>query len=235
MNIKRNSLFVAASTLLLFGTAYTGVAGSCGGHRHQKDVTVTCAGGCTTTAECGSAACPVAKAAKADAERVECNTKKCGGSSCGSGCSTEKCCGRAACPVAADTSKDDSTEQKKEAEDSSADVSSVKSYATVSSEQLQSLLASREDVVVLDARSGRFDDGRRIPGARQLSPDAPEKYIVASVPDKDVPVVVYCSNEKCPAGDRLAQRLVEHGFRHVHKLPEGIDGWEGAGHPVEKN
>src|SRR5210317_473029 len=34
-------------------------------------------------------------------------------------------------------------------------------------------------VIILDARSGKWDDGKRIPGAKQLAPDADDKTIAA--------------------------------------------------------
>lgn len=117
MNITKNSLVIAASTLFVVGATYTGFAGSCATRRPKKDVAVTCAGGCTPSAWCGSAACPVAKVAKADAKRVECTSNKCGDVAaqpvpCGAGCTVETWCGSATCPVAAVANVDKNTSRK---------------------------------------------------------------------------------------------------------------------------
>lgn len=87
--------------------------------------------------------------------------------------------------------------------------------------------------IILDARAGKWDDGRRIPGAKQLSAaDAPEKA-AALIPAKDSRVIVYCTNPHCPASKFLAEALVKLGYTNVEKYPDGIEGWAAAGNAVE--
>jgi rhodanese-related sulfurtransferase len=95
------------------------------------------------------------------------------------------------------------------------------------------LIKSEAPLVILDARTkGR--DGRRIPGARFLSPKASAKEAAEAIgKDKDALVVTYCSNVKCPASKYLAKRLHKLGYKNVLKYPEGIEGWAAAGHKVE--
>lgn len=100
--------------------------------------------------------------------------------------------------------------------------------------QVHELIKSGEPVVVLDARSGKYDDGRRLPGARSLNAGSPPEEIAKLLPDKNAKIVAYCAHEKCPAGPDLAKHLVKLGYKNVHELPVGIDGWEKAGFPVEK-
>ena len=107
-------------------------------------------------------------------------------------------------------------------------------YAAISTAALAALLRSGTDIVLLDARSGKYDDGRRLPGAKALSDKATEEEALAAIGSKDKLVVAYCTNLKCPASKRLANRLVELGFENVMKYPEGIDDWEAKGHKVEK-
>jgi|GEM_PF-264501 len=105
-------------------------------------------------------------------------------------------------------------------------------FSTIDTDALNGLITSGEPVVVVDARSGKYDDGRRIPGAVSLPADADEETIAKVLPDKNAKVVTYCSNEKCPASANLAKRLVKLGYTNVHKYPHGIVGWTAAGHPV---
>lgn len=87
--------------------------------------------------------------------------------------------------------------------------------------------------VILDARAGKWDDGRRIPGAKQLSAaDAVEKAATL-IPAKDSRIIVYCANTHCPASKFLAEALVKLGYTNVEKYPDGIEGWAAAGNPVE--
>ena len=104
--------------------------------------------------------------------------------------------------------------------------------ATVSADALAAIIRSKA-AVVLDARSGKYDDGRRIPGAKSLASNATDAAVVATVgADKSVLVVTYCSNLKCPASKRLATSLRRLGYTNVLEYPEGIDGWAKAGKTV---
>lgn len=103
----------------------------------------------------------------------------------------------------------------------------------ISTETLKALIDAKTPMFVLDARSGKYDDGFRLPGARQLSSDASEEEIKARVPARRALVITYCANPKCPASARLAKRLHELGYVNVLEYPWGIDGWRAAGLPVE--
>ncbi len=106
--------------------------------------------------------------------------------------------------------------------------------ATVETAALAVLVKSGVPLVLLDARTGKFDDGRRIPGAKQLSPKATAEDAAALIKAKDSLVVTYCANTKCPASGHLAERLKELGYTNVLEYPQGIEGWTKAGLSVEK-
>lgn len=105
----------------------------------------------------------------------------------------------------------------------------------LTTEALAGLLASGKKVALLDARSGKWDDGRRLPGAKALASDAtPEQVAAVAGADKAALIVTYCSNLKCGASKRLATTLKSLGYTNVHEYPEGIDGWVEAGKTVSK-
>jgi rhodanese-related sulfurtransferase len=106
--------------------------------------------------------------------------------------------------------------------------------ATINTAGLKALLDADAKLTLLDARSGKYDDGRRIPGAKQLTGEATAEQAAAAVSDKNGLVVTYCSNPKCPASARLAKRLKELGYTNVIEYPAGIAGWTDAGNPVNK-
>jgi rhodanese-related sulfurtransferase len=89
-------------------------------------------------------------------------------------------------------------------------------------------------MTVLDARSGKYDDGIRIPGAKSLAPSATEAQVAALLPDKQALVVTYCANLHCPASKMLGERLRQLGYTHVLEYHEGIEGWKAAGNATEK-
>ncbi len=107
-------------------------------------------------------------------------------------------------------------------------------YSEIGTEALATLLAAGAKPVLLDARTGQWDDGRRLPGAKALAPDTDEENALALIGGKDQLVVAYCTNLKCPASKHLANRLLELGFKNVMKYPEGIDDWQQKGHPIEQ-
>jgi rhodanese-related sulfurtransferase len=105
---------------------------------------------------------------------------------------------------------------------------------SLSTEQLNALLKSDKAVTVLDARSGKWDDGRRIPGATALSAASSPEDIAKVIKSKDAAVVTYCSNLKCGASGKLAGKLKSLGYTNVKEYPEGIAGWADSGNKVEK-
>ena len=106
--------------------------------------------------------------------------------------------------------------------------------AVINTEGLATLIQSKVQLKLFDARSGKYDDGQRIPGAQQLSPDADEAVITKAIPDKSALVVTYCAGLKCPASKALADRLKKLGYSNVIEYPQGIAGWLEAGKAVDK-
>lgn len=105
--------------------------------------------------------------------------------------------------------------------------------AVVNTEALAAMLRAKVPAVLLDARSGKYDDGRRLPGAKALAPTAKDEEVKAMLPDKEALVVTYCSNLKCPASHLLGEKLRGLGYVNVLEYHEGIEGWTTAGHTVE--
>jgi len=104
----------------------------------------------------------------------------------------------------------------------------------IGTEELAKLLASDKSVVLLDARTGKWDDGRRIPGAKSLSPEATAEEAAKLIPSKDATVIAYCAGPKCPAGKKLAEKLISLGYTDVRDYHDGIQGWVDAGKEVVK-
>lgn len=105
--------------------------------------------------------------------------------------------------------------------------------AEISSESLKVLLESGVPLVLLDARSGKYDDGKRIPGAGSLNANSTKEEISEIIKDKNGLIVTYCSNLQCPASAALARHLKELGYSNVLEYRPGIAGWLEAGNQVE--
>lgn len=50
--------------------------------------------------------------------------------------------------------------------------------------------------------------------------------------DPDRPLVFFC-HPQCWGSWNAAKRAVGYGYRAVHWFPDGIEGWQDAGHPTE--
>lgn len=131
------------------------------------------------------------------------------------------CCGGGSCAVGQQGSACCSADKAKAAKG-------------LSTAAVKELLASAKPPTVLDARSGKYDDGKRIPGAKQLSPSADEAEIAKLLPDKGAAIVTYCAGVKCPASGMLAGKLRKLGYTNVSEYPEGIAGWIAAGNSVDE-
>ncbi len=110
----------------------------------------------------------------------------------------------------------------------------VAKEAAINTEALVSLLRARTPLSVLDARYGKYDDGRRVPGAKALAPTAKDEEVTALLPDKSALIVTYCAGLKCPASHMLGEKLRGMGYANVLEYHEGIEGWVAAGNAVEK-
>lgn len=96
------------------------------------------------------------------------------------------------------------------------------------------LLKAKTPVVVLDARAGKYDDGKRLPGAKSLNAGSAEADVAKLLPDKNALVVTYCAGLTCPASHQLAEKLKKSGYVNVLEYAEGLEGWLKAGNAVEK-
>lgn len=105
--------------------------------------------------------------------------------------------------------------------------------AEINTAGLKALLDSKVSLILLDARTGKWDDHNRISGAKSLAPDASEEDVKSLLGDKKALIVTYCSNTKCPASGLLAAHLRKLGYGNVIEYPEGIEGWKKTGHQVE--
>lgn len=103
----------------------------------------------------------------------------------------------------------------------------------VKTEELSGWLKKGEKVWVLDTRSARFDDMKRLPGAMSLPYNTPEGGIREKIPDFESKVVVYCGHEKCPASQYMAERLVRLGYQKVYRYGGGVKAWSKEGKPIE--
>ncbi|GEM_PF-2512790 len=104
----------------------------------------------------------------------------------------------------------------------------------IQTNELKRMMETNKDLILVDARKRKNDDGYRIGNARLVPPDAPPTHIRAALPSKSSTIVVYCASAKCPASVNLARRLISMGYEDVHVYKAGIKGWVNAGNKMNK-
>jgi membrane protein DedA with SNARE-associated domain/rhodanese-related sulfurtransferase len=99
--------------------------------------------------------------------------------------------------------------------------------------ELQRRLAAGDPLVLVDLRTALdFETAPyRIPGARAIAPETLEHAHDLIPPDSEV--VFYCAEPREATSARIALRLAANGFRNVHPLSGGLEGWRAAGFAVE--
>ena len=185
---------------------------------------------------CGT--CAPCKAAKADetakkaccgtcSTKETCTAKKscCGTKACKKKCATK--CAKSGCATKCTKSADKSACATK--------CALKAGHKHIDTKTLANKLQSEKDLIILDARSAKWDDGTRIPGAKQLTSKSDAATIASVVgADKNAKIITYCSNTKCKASSKLAAALAAAGYTNVTEYPEGIAGWKAAGNEVVK-
>ena len=98
---------------------------------------------------------------------------------------------------------------------------------------LENMIESSIPMVLLDARSGKWDDKSRVPGARSLNDKSTKDEVAGIIKSKDTLVVTYCSSLKCGASNKLYIHLKKLGYKNVLEYPFGIKGWLEVGNDIE--
>ncbi|MFG1960622.1 rhodanese-like domain-containing protein [Nonomuraea sp. NPDC049028] len=103
---------------------------------------------------------------------------------------------------------------------------------TITRDELRATLGT---VTLLDTLGGAYYDQQHLPGAIALVESEVVERAPALLPDKDAPIVTYCSNPACNNSKAVARRLTALGYTNVRRYVEGIEDWVTAGLPVESS
>jgi len=109
-------------------------------------------------------------------------------------------------------------------------IKAKKEGSEISVEETHQLLGKKEPVVLLDIREKEEIALEYIDGATFLPQGFLNEKVENLLPDKNVPVVVYCAG-----GIRslaAAKLMKEKGYTHVFSMAKGINGWREAGYEV---
>jgi rhodanese-related sulfurtransferase len=93
-----------------------------------------------------------------------------------------------------------------------------------------------DDAVFIDVRNPRYFANRHIPGAHHLDmKDVFTEQALAAVADKDEPIVIYASSERCGRAYKGARLAVSWGYKNVYYFRGGIVDWKSVEFPINSN
>lgn len=95
-------------------------------------------------------------------------------------------------------------------------------------------LVDANAATVVEALPAEYYERGHIPGAINVPHTEVRDLAPRLLPDKDAPIVVYCSNTACPNSGVAAQVLAKLGYTNVRKFAEGKDDWTAAGLPLQQ-
>ncbi|HEX4784017.1 MAG TPA: rhodanese-like domain-containing protein [Candidatus Sulfotelmatobacter sp.] len=104
---------------------------------------------------------------------------------------------------------------------------------SITAEALHALLASNQEVLVIDVRQplDLLGDSVIIPGAQWFAPE--EVHANPSLLPKERDLIVYCTCPSDKTSRIILRRALAKGFLRIKLLKGGLDGWRANGFPVE--
>ncbi len=103
----------------------------------------------------------------------------------------------------------------------------------ISREELREKIERRDDFVLVDALSPMSFALSHLPGAVNLTPGWVDDRARRRIPDRMTEIVVYCQSSDCDSSVKVANRLIELGYRNIRHYAEGKSDWIDAGLPLE--
>jgi rhodanese-related sulfurtransferase len=101
-------------------------------------------------------------------------------------------------------------------------------------EALIEKLQSEYAPVLVEALPEKYYRDWHLPNARHLPHDKVLNHAIKVLPDKSIPIVVYCASRTCQNSHTAAALLESLGYADVSVYPGGKEDWSEAGLPVER-
>jgi rhodanese-related sulfurtransferase len=99
-------------------------------------------------------------------------------------------------------------------------------------DELKQKLDHPKKIVLVDALPEEEFRKLHLPGAINIPADQVGRLASELIPNKEVEVIVYCSNPRCHASDAAANKFNAMGYSHVRRYVGGKHDWLTAHLPV---
>ncbi|MEJ1241587.1 rhodanese-like domain-containing protein [Chryseolinea sp. T2] len=103
---------------------------------------------------------------------------------------------------------------------------------TLEAKEFRDRSKSEPNAIILDVRTPEEVNLGMIPGAKPLNFRAADFSTKLAELDKNKTYFVYCKGGG--RSSKTIDLMKSSGFKHVHELKDGYDGWVDAGYPVKK-
>ncbi len=104
---------------------------------------------------------------------------------------------------------------------------------TITREQIHKVLQSKEPLTLVEALPARHFQAAHLPGAMNIPHDEINEKAPEMLPDRDAPIVVYCSNRQCQNSKIAAHTLRTMGYTNVKEYTVGKQDWIDANLAIE--
>lgn len=101
-------------------------------------------------------------------------------------------------------------------------------FSLIHHDELKAMIERNDAIVILDVLPEDSFLRHHLPGAINL-PWGSENFDELAeqlMPDKSMPIVVYCENHDCQKSPKAAARLAELGYKNVSDYENGLTEWE---------
>jgi rhodanese-related sulfurtransferase len=105
----------------------------------------------------------------------------------------------------------------------------------VTRDQVQQIVDSHENIVLVDATSEKDYATEHIPGAVSIPAGKERELAPKLLKDKDQKIITYCGSTQCPASTMVAKSLEQMGYTDVNEYKPGKADWKAAGLPLENS
>lgn len=106
---------------------------------------------------------------------------------------------------------------------------------TITRDNVNAQLFRHPDTALVEVLGPEYYRKFHLPGAINVPlGETFDAEIQEAVPDKKIPVVVYCMDLNCQASSKAAQRMMQLGYEQIFDYEAGKMDWKEAGLPVEE-
>jgi rhodanese-related sulfurtransferase len=105
-------------------------------------------------------------------------------------------------------------------------------YKTVNTDQVKEMVAQKQTLILIDARSPQEYQEAHIKDAINIPEKELQKNITLLPEDKSALFVIYCNGVKCGKSKRLAAQIEPLGYKNILIYSEGIPVWEERALPI---